>query len=140
MADAMCVVGRVPGDGRWLGLARQDADYALIVGDGDGERRTVGDRRGLLAVAMAHFLGVLDDPPDEREATQQDLAELVAWLLHTEARPAVRVALREALDAIEDGLAVDVVATRLEDALEQTPALGAQSEVADLVLPLLNLA
>lgn len=139
MADAICVVGRIPGDRRWLGLARGADGYELVVGGGDGqEERIAGDRRGLLCVAIAHFLAALDEVTNEREATQQDLAELVEWLLVTEDRPAPRALLRDALDAIEDGLAVDVVVARLETALRHTPAEG-PSATASLVLRLLRL-
>jgi hypothetical protein len=66
---------------------------------------------GLAAVAVAWFLADLEDPPVELEATQADVAALVTSLT-SGAGP--DPAVREALDAIDDGLPADAVALRLQ--------------------------
>ncbi|MGZ6372679.1 MAG: hypothetical protein ACXWL8_04710, partial [Candidatus Limnocylindria bacterium] len=54
-------------------------------------------------------------PPD-LEATQSDLSGLVRYLMDTEADETRRALLAEATDAIDDGLAGDAVAERLQAA------------------------
>jgi hypothetical protein len=68
-------------------------------------------RDGLVAAALAFFLAALDDPPVELEATQADIAGLVASLV---SRDPTDAPAREALDAIDDGLPADAVALRLQ--------------------------
>lgn len=70
------------------------------------------ERAALVAVAIAFFLAVLDDPPVELEATHADVAELVRSLASGNIPDAA--AAWEALDAIDDGLPADAVALRLQ--------------------------
>jgi hypothetical protein len=70
-------------------------------------------RAGLVAAAAAYFLAALDDAPAELEATQADVAALVASLA-TGPRSEHEAAAREAVDAIDDGLPADAVALRLQ--------------------------
>ena len=72
----------------------------------------------LLAAVIAWFEESLTDPPPEIEATQEDLASAVRWLATTVDVASARGAeldrlLADALDAIDDGLAEDVVVRRL---------------------------
>lgn len=111
------VVGSLPG-GDWVGFAAHEDGFRLVIGDGATQGvdapPTDDGRRALLALAIAYFEEALDEPPaDAAEATQQDIAELIAWLGSTAADPAERTAAREALDAVEDGLPGDAVALRL---------------------------
>jgi hypothetical protein len=74
-------------------------------------------RAGLVAAAIAFFLAVLDDPPVELEATHADVAGLVRSLATSPTASesdAERLATREAVDAIDDGLPADAVALRLQ--------------------------
>ena len=81
-----------------------------------GMRDGAADQDLILALAIAHFAGALEEPPPDLEATQSDLSAVVRDLLDAEVDPARRVLLREALDAIDDGLAGDAVAEKLEAA------------------------
>jgi hypothetical protein len=69
-----------------------------------------------LALAIAHFAGALEEAPPDLEATQSDLSALVSDLTAAEVDPARRALLAEAMDAIDDGLAGDAVAEKLEAA------------------------
>jgi hypothetical protein len=74
-------------------------------------------RAGLVAAAITFFLAVLDDPPVELEATHADVAGLVRSLATSPTATesdAERLATREAVDAIDDGLPADAVALRLQ--------------------------
>lgn len=68
---------------------------------------------GLAAAALVFFLAALDDPPTELEATHADVADLVRSLA-AETTGSGTDAAREAVDAIDDGLAADAVALRLQ--------------------------
>jgi hypothetical protein len=67
----------------------------------------------LLALAIAYFTEALEGAPPEIEATQADLSALITDLAQRETDLEARRLLREALDAIDDGLAGDAVAGRL---------------------------
>ena len=133
-------IGRLwPGDPRWYGIGRLDAaapdgeagdeasGYRLIFGEADGsitpaaarDRRSA--RRDLLLALIAFFEGDSGDPPPELEMTQWEAAETVAWLAHTASAEAQgeRESLLLAVDAIDDGLASDVVIGHLYAALER---------------------
>jgi hypothetical protein len=85
----------------------------MVVGAGDDVRDAAADADLGLAIAIAHYAEAFDQAPPDLEATQSDLSALVDHLLHEEADPGRRALLSEALDAIDDGLAGDAVASRL---------------------------
>lgn len=120
MADAgPCAVGRIGPDGPWIGFSADEiSDYVLVLGGPAGERRAHADADVLLSLAIAYFEEALDEPPDELAATHADIAALVR---HFARRPgfdtARQAALRETVDAIDDGAAADVVIARLTRAL-----------------------
>ena len=84
---------------RATGCATQPADQDLV-----------------LALAIAYFAEAFDEAPPDLEATQSDLSALVRHLAGAEADPARRALLGEAMDAIDDGLAGDAVAGKLQAA------------------------
>jgi hypothetical protein len=136
MADAPSVlaIGSLAGDG-WIGLARQADGYRLAVGAAGADRAfriAPADAADLLALALAYFEEALDEPAVEIAATQQDLAELVRWLRDRAPDSAGRRRLQEALDAIDDGLAGDVVAGLLNAA--RAPAADEQADPVDLLV------
>lgn len=119
MEAVACAVGRLCDDGPWVGFAPTlDDGYELVVapvGDGtpSGARRLPAEPRDLLALAIAWFEESLPEPPEHLEATLGDIGSLVR---HAAARvddPALRRAYDDAVDAIDDGLAADVVIDRL---------------------------
>jgi hypothetical protein len=122
-ASAASAVGRLERDGRWVGFVRDaDGGFRLAFGDGPESPATVPTndatrRADLLAVAIAYFAEVFTDAPAELEATQGDIADLVRWLTATAPNPAQARQLQEALDGVDDGLAADVLITRLTAAL-----------------------
>lgn len=112
------LAGTTPG---WVGFIRDAEGYRLVCADAGGTLHpsaSQGDARAdeLLLVAIAHYEEALDPPPLTWEATQADLAALLAWLASTETDTARLAALARAVDAIDDGLAGDAVAGRLADA------------------------
>jgi hypothetical protein len=111
--DEARAIGRLSPNGPWVGFAAHAGGYRLVVGLGDRRRSADAEVDLLLAVGIAYFTEALDDPPPELEATQADLSTLVARLADAEADVKRRGLLREALDAIDDGLAGDAVAGRL---------------------------
>lgn len=113
-----CAVGRLGPDGPWIGFAPTLEDrYALVVGLSSGRtRRARGDTRDLLTLAIAYFEESLDDPPEDLAATHGDIGALVRHLAEHETDPDRRRLLDEAVDAIDDGLAADVVIARLSRA------------------------
>ena len=109
-----CVVGRLPFDGPWVGFAPTlDDGYALVIGDGATSRRAPALRDDLVALAIAYFEESLDDPPEALAATHADIGAIVRHLAEVDVDPDRRLLLGEAVDAIDDGLAVDVVVGRL---------------------------
>jgi hypothetical protein len=129
--DDPCAIGRLP-DGRWIGFERSDGWYRLRLGVDDRSRTAEADADLLLALAIAYFDDALDEPPPELEATQADLSELVRTLARAERDPARRRLLDEVVDAIDDGLAVDVVINRLTAARSGTSE--EQTDAVDLLL------
>jgi hypothetical protein len=108
-----CAVGRLP-DGTWLGFAPTlDDGYALVVGAAGTTRAMPADADDLLSLAIAYFEDALDEPPEELAATHADIGALVRHLAVSSHEPRRRAALDEAVDAIDDGLAADVVIARL---------------------------
>ncbi len=113
VAIPACAVGRLP-DGTWLGFAPTlDDGYALLVGSTDGARRMAADPDDLLSLAIAYFEDALEEPPEELAATHADIGALVRHVAVTTDDGERRQRLEEAVDAIDDGLAADVVIARL---------------------------
>ena len=114
-----CAVGRIGPGGPWVGFAPTlDDGYALVVEGAGAPRRAAGDPDLLLAIAIAYFEDALDPPPDDLAATHADIGSLVRHLAEAEADAARRGQLREAVDAIDDGLAADAVIARLAAAMK----------------------
>jgi hypothetical protein len=133
-----CAVGRISPDGEWVGFAPTlDDGYALVVGGAAASRRAEAGADLLLALAIAYFEEALDPPPDDLAATHADIGALVRHLAAAEGEPSRRVALQEAVDAIDDGLAADVVIARLGSALD---ASWADDPTGSLVRRALSLA
>jgi len=113
-------VGRLGPHGLWVGFVADGDGFHLAFAQ-PGEATAVSPSRGanriaeLLAAAIVYFEESLDPPPPEMEATQADLAELLAWMA-TETDADRQGPVREALDAIDDGLAGDAVVARLSEA------------------------
>ena len=112
-AHAPCAIGRLRPDGPWVGFAAEAGGYRFVVGINDALTSSAADSDLLLALAIAYFTEAFDEAPPEFEATQADLSALVGELTQRETDPETRRLLREALDAIDDGLAGDAVAGRL---------------------------
>ena len=118
-------------DGSWLGFRRGRGGYQLAVGMGAQVRSMEADADELVTLAVAYFEEALDDPPMELAATQEDMAELVRWLVDRAGSARRLRLLQEAMDAIDDGLPGEVVATRLE-AGRETP--DEQADAVDLLV------
>lgn len=131
-------IGRLEADGPWIGFGYRAGLPRFVVGVADGMRDDAGDRDLLLALAIAYFADAGSAAPPELEATQSDLSALVRQLIDSESDPAKRALLAEAIDAIDDGLAGDAVATKLgaaraagEDAVDPVELLSRKAvEVA----------
>ena len=130
--DWPCAIGRIGPDGPWVGFVRTDGAYRLAVGLPDGVRSGRADADVLLAMAIAYFEDALEDPPPDIEATHADLSSLVRHLASHESSTERRRLLDEAVDAIDDGLAVDAVINRLAAARGRTAE--EQADPVDLLL------
>ena len=113
---SLAAVGRLPGadDTACVCVVSDDAGRALGFLERDGTllvARPPG--RELLAAVIAWFEESLGAPPPELEATQEDLAAAVRWLVDVSVEHPAHRSLAEACDAIDDGLAEDVVVRRL---------------------------
>lgn len=113
-----CAVGRLDPDGPWIGFAPSlDDGYALTVGgDGGGggtARRVAADPRDLIALAILYFEDAFGGPPEELAATLGDIGAVVRHAAERITDAPSRRAFDEAVDAIDDGLATDVVLDRL---------------------------
>ncbi len=132
-AAALCAIGRFV-DGAWIGFSADSGGYRLAFGPPDAAAVVLdGDRDALLAVAVAYFEDSLDDPPPELEATQGDIAELCAWLRAGEPNRDVAALFDAAIDAIDDGLAIDVTVARLGEVL-RVQTQDEQVEAVDLLV------
>jgi hypothetical protein len=129
-----CAIGRTRPTGPWIGFVPEPAGYRLVVGDDQGERTRPADAAVLLALAIAYFEEALEDAPTDREATHADLSALVRHVADDAQRPDLRDALAEAVDAIDDGLPGDAVASRLGVAWEATKS--EQADPVDLLVKL----
>lgn len=120
MQAAACAVGRLGGDGPWVGFAPTlDDAYALVAAGPDGRSRSApAEADDLVALAIAYFQDDLAEPPEELAATHGDIGALVRHLAELESDPVRRRVLGEAVDAVDDGLATDVVVGRLSRCLE----------------------
>jgi hypothetical protein len=117
--SAATAVGRIGPDGPWVGFAPSTEDgYALAVG---AEPRTVqvpAEWDDLLSLAIAYFEDALDPPPEDLAATHADIGNVVRHLAAVDEAADRSPSLREAVDAVDDGLAADVVVGRLTACLE----------------------
>ena len=129
-----CVIGRSRPNGPWIGFAAEPSGYRVVAGDDRGERRRPADAGMLLALAIAYFEEAFENAPSDREATHADLSTLVRHVAAGEDRPELRVALAEAVDAIDDGLPGDAVANRLGVAWSLTA--DEQADPVDLLVKL----
>jgi len=109
-------IGRLEAGGPWIGFGYRAESPRIVVGSADGVRDEQGDPDLMLALAIAYFAGAVAEAPPDLEATQSDLSGLVRHLIGSEADPARQALLGEAMDAIDDGLAGDAVAEKLEAA------------------------
>lgn len=109
-------IGRLEAGGPWIGFGYRagEARFVVEVASGVLDRPADGDL--LLALAIAYFADAAGDAPPDLEATQSDLSALVRHLTDSEADAGRRALLHEAIDAIDDGLAGDAVAAKLEAA------------------------
>ena len=129
---AACAVGRLSPGGSWVGFAAGNGDgYDLVVGGPSGSRRAPGQPELLIALAIAYFEDSLDAPPDELAATHEDVAALVRHVAGSTEEDSRRQLLSDAVDAIDDGLAADVVIGRLSAALP--PAEVASDPISELL-------
>jgi hypothetical protein len=131
---ALCAIGRIDQDGAWVGLNADHGGYRLAFGRPGGSIEIVdASPVELLAVAVAYFEDALDDPPPDLDATQGDMAQLCRWLQAREPDAAAAALLGQAIDAIDDGLAVDVTVSRLGDVLRALTR-NEQVEAVDLLV------
>ena len=114
--EAVRAVGRIEANGPWIGFGYRAGASQFVVGSADWLRDEPADQDLMLALAIAYFAGAVAEAPPDLEATQSDLSGLVRHLIGAEAEPARRALLGEAMDAIDDGLAGDAVAEKLEAA------------------------
>ena len=138
VAPQPVAVGRLAGRDRWVGFVETNDGFHLVFGGADGSLRrsaSTGSARRLelLAAAAAHYAEALDPPPPEVEATQADLGDLVRWLLASGGEGRRRVELAAVVDAIDDGLAGEVVLSRLSEAVSAEET-NEQVDVVDLLV------
>ena len=113
-----CVVGRLDPGGPWIGFAPTlDDGYALTVRSEGRTRHQAADPVDLVALAVLYFEDAVDAPPEELAATHGDIGAIVRHAAERVEAPGLRRAYDEAVDAIDDGLAADVVIERLGRAL-----------------------
>jgi hypothetical protein len=127
-------IGRIHPDGPWIGFQATSAGYRFMVGMPSGARTREADIDLLLAVAIAYFEEAFEGAPPEMEATHEDVSELVRHVAAREADPGRKRLLDEAVDAIDDGLAGDAVASRLSAARPVTA--DEQADAVDLLVSL----
>lgn len=132
--EGPCAIGRIGADGPWVGFVRTDGAYRLAIGLDDGVRTESdpADADLLLVMAIAYFEDALEDPPPDIEATHADLSGLLRTLAERAADPERRRLLDEAVDAIDDGLAVDAVIGSLNAA--RGSETEEQADPVDLLL------
>ena len=96
-----------------------DDGYMLVVSGGaaGSPRSALADADDLIALACAYFEESLAEPAEELAATHAALGALVRHVAEHEVDVKRRRLLGEAVDAIDDGLAADVVVGRLSRCL-----------------------
>jgi hypothetical protein len=125
--EGVRAIGRLVPGGPWVGFGQRGGAARFVVQAGAGLRDQPADQDMVLALAIAYFTEACDGAPPDLEATQSDLSALVRQLMTGEADPERRALLGEAIDAIDDGLAGDAVAEKLE------AARSSRAEVIDPV-------
>jgi hypothetical protein len=120
-----CAVGRLEPDGPWVGFAPTlDDGYALTVGSAGAVRQADAEPLDLLALAVLYFEDAGEAPPEDLAATHGDIGAIVRHAAERIDDATRRQAADESVDAIDDGLAADVVIERLERAVgEEVDAL-----------------
>ena len=137
MTVVACAVGRIGPGGPWVGFAPTlDDGYAVVVGGADGRVASgpaVAD--DLIALAIAYFADELPEPPEALAATHGDIGALVRHVAATEGNAERRRRLEEAVDAIDDGLAADVVVGGLSRCLDpdEEPVARLRRRAAELL-------
>jgi hypothetical protein len=114
--ETIRAIGRLEAGGPWIGFGYRAGTCRIAVGSGDAVRDGAADHDQLLALAIAYFAEAFDEAPPDLEATQSDLSALVRSLMEVEVDELRRDQLSQAIDAIDDGLAGDAVAEKLEAA------------------------
>lgn len=125
--EAVRAIGRLVAGGPWVGFGQRAGAAQFVVEAGSGLRVQPADQDLVLALAIAYFTEACDGAPPDLEATQADLSTLVRQLMPEETDPERHALLGEAIDAIDDGLAGDAVAEKLE------AARSSRAEVLDPV-------
>jgi hypothetical protein len=114
---ATVAIGRLSIGDTWVGIEPVADGWRLVFGQGNEPlpllATSAGQRDLVLAAVGAYVEDLLDDPPPELEATHEEIAAAVRWLMESETDPVRQRRLRDALDAVEDGLAVDELIGRL---------------------------
>jgi hypothetical protein len=115
MGVPACIVGRLGPDGPWVGFSPTIEDsYALVIGGGSiANRQAPATPDDLVALALAYFEESLDEPPEELAATHGDIGAIIRHAADRAADGPSGTAFAAAVDAIDDGLAADVVIERL---------------------------
>jgi hypothetical protein len=109
-------IGRLEAAGPWIGFGYRGGNPRFVVEGAGTLLDRPADRELLLALAIAYFAEAGGDAPPDLEATQSDLSALVRRLIDVEEDSPRRALLSEAIDAIDDGLAGDAVAEKLDAA------------------------
>jgi len=113
-----CAVGRLDPGGPWVGFTPTlDDGYALTVRLEGRTHRRSAEPTDLVALAVLYFEDAVEPPPEELAATHGDIGAIVRHAAERVNGAARRRAFEEAVDAIDDGLAADVVIGRLQHAL-----------------------
>jgi hypothetical protein len=137
MTVVACAVGRLERGGPWIGFAPTlDDGYALVVERYDrGPADARAEPDDLLALAVAYFADELPAPPEQLAATHGDIGSLVRHLAANEREPQRARELTDAVDAVDDGLATDVVVARLSRCLRggEEPMERLRRRAADLL-------
>jgi hypothetical protein len=132
-----CAVGRLGPAGPWIGFAPTlDDGYALVVETDRGAATAPAAPDDLIALAIAYFADELAEPPEALAATHGDIGALVRHLAEAGV-DAERVRdLNEAVDAVDDGLAADVVVGRLSRCLtsDEEPVVRLGRRAAELLV------
>lgn len=114
--EGVRAIGRLEAAGPWIGFGYRAGSPRFVVEGTDVLLDRPADLELLLSLAIAYFAEAGGDAPPDLEATQSDLSALVRRLTEAESDAARRAQLSEVIDAIDDGLAGDAVAEKLEAA------------------------